>query len=222
MLYPRYYFSEEFSEYESAFERNGATETTFEKGERLKNPANYLDRCFYIKEGYCSVTVWHDSGKERLIGFWGPGSIYPLITSKNHFFLETAIEVKAVVDVTALDLSIECVRKSIEEEPGIAFAAIDHYGAYTNLLKFEAASQTYEDALTRVCNILYIRYDNFLESSVRLTQGDIASMAGLRRESVVKVLRSLRKEGIISPHGNPTVLDPERLLMLCSDMLQAG
>lgn len=222
MLYPRYYFSDEFKEFEGTFRKHGAETLSFRKGDHLKGPAQYLDRCFYVVSGYCSVYVGHSSGNSRLIGFWGPGSIYPLMTTENRFFLETAIDVKAVVDMEVLALSMDCMRGSIEEDPKIAFAAIDHYGAYTNLLKFEAAAQTYEDALMRVSNILYIRYDNFLESSVRLTQGDIASMAGLRRESVVKVLRHLRSEGIVSERGNPTVEDPDRLLALCSDMLQAG
>lgn len=222
MLYPKYYFSDEFADFEAVFKKHGAKPLSFKKGDRLKGPAQYLDSCYYVRNGYCSVTIWHDSGNERLVGFWGPGSIYPLITSENHYFLETALDVKAIVDMEVLSLDVACVKASIEDDPRIAFAAIDHYGAYTNLLKFEAAAQSYEDALMRVCNILYIRYDSFLEDSVRLTQQDIASMAGLRRESVVKVLRHLRNEGIVSTHGGLAIQDPDRLLSLCSDMLQAG
>ena len=222
MLYPRYFFSEEFLPFEKDFERHGAKRMAFRRNELLKRPTTYMDRSFYIVDGYCSVAVGHNSGNERLVGFWGRGSIYPLIINENHFFLETAITVKAVSDMTVLAMDVPCLRSALEENPEIALASIDHYGAYTNLLKFEAAAQSYEDALMRVCNILYIRYDNYLEGSIRLTQGDIASMAGLRRESVVKVLRHLREEGIIGTGPNLLVRDPDRLLALCSDMLQPG
>lgn len=55
----------------------------------------------------------------------------------------------------------------------------------------------FEPLTNRVCNILTLYYQHFHDLEVPITQADPASLAGAKRESVVKVLRKLRSGGLI-------------------------
>lgn len=220
-LLPRGYFIEEFSAFEPLLKRHANGVVRFERGDMIKGPSVYLSQNFFLLKGICRVSVEHDTGFARTIGFWGRRSIYPLIVTESHFFLENMIQQVALTEVEALAISTEGMRKAMTENRDLAFAAIDHYARYTNMLKFSLSSQPYEDAVTRISNILYILYVNNNRNDLHPSQNELASMAGLRREAAVKALRILREEGVIQNQGRIIqVKDVEALLAHCSTLLR--
>lgn len=58
---------------------------------------------------------------------------------------------------------------------------------------------------------------------VPITQADLASLAGAKRESVVKVLRELREGGLIETHsGKIRILDMDALLAYMEGPARGG
>lgn len=198
MLQTRYFFFDEFKRFLPIFRQYRHEIVSFKKGELLKKPSDLFKYNFYITEGLCKVSVLHASGDEKIIAYWGKGSIYPIICSEQSFILENSIVVTAMTDVETMRYDTETTKAMMREHPEISYEMIDHYCKFTNLLFFCTATQTYEDVKTRICNMLFIYYCNFNENCFALTQGELASMIGAKRESVVKIIRELRDNGIIS------------------------
>lgn len=219
-IQPRFYFGNEFSEFRSVFADYPHKVVYANPGTHLKPVGEYMDGNFYLAEGVCQVTVHHDSGANRLIGFWGADSIYPIIASDQHFNLERTIAQCAITETRAWKFSFETTRRIMKEHPEVSYAMIDHYGRYTNALKFLATAQTYESLRTRICNAFYIR-DIYGSVGPAMTQSELASIIGARRESVVKVLAQLKSDGIVESDGRKIwVTDREALERECSALLK--
>lgn len=220
VLQTRYYFSHEFTRFLEIFKKYPHQKRKFKKNMYLSKANEVFDCNDYIVSGLVKVAVIHDSGEEKVIGYFGSGSIYPIICNEQKFLLEHSIVVKAINDVSTLRFLPQTIKEIMKDNPEISYEMIDHYCKFTNLLFFCATTQTYEDVQTRVCNILYIYYLNTGNKKVNLTQSEIGSIIGSTRVSVVKILKNLRSRGIIeTTRYFVEILDLKQLTEFCSMML---
>lgn len=221
MLQPRFFFTDEFTDVRKDFEGHPHFEYSVSRGDFIKAPADYMRYCYYIINGICRVSVMHDSGHEKVIGYWGKNSIYPIIVNEQRFYLENMIVSRAMTPMTLMRFTPDDMKQIMAKNPQVSYDMVDHYGRYTNLLKFEATTQTYENVPERVCNILYLNFVHTGERKFDLTQKELASIVGTRREIVVRVLRDLRNDGIVRTEDRTIeILDVGRLITKCSKLLQ--
>lgn len=221
MLQTRYYFTDEFTAFDSLLKAYRYRTVSFEKGALLKSPAEKFIYNYYVQKGFCKVSVVHDSGAEKVIGFWGPGSVYPIICAEQNFILEHSIVVTAISEMTTLAFGADETKKIMADHPQVAYEMIDHYCKFTNLLFFLTTAQTFDDIKTRVCTMLFVYYQNSGTDLLSLTQSELASIIGARRESVVKVLKELRAQKIIETTKNQIhILSLEKLMHFGSLLLQ--
>lgn len=158
-----------------------------------------------------------------MVGCWGNGSMYPIITTKQDFFLEYSIVLQAMTEVTVLRYTTDVIRQIMKEVPEISYEMIDHYCKFMNLFLYCITTQSFEPLTSRVCNILALYYQHFHDLLVPITQADLASLAGAKRESVVKVLRELREGGLIETHsGKIRILDMDALLAYMEGPARGG
>ena len=202
MLQTRYFFQGEFTPYLDIFKTYAHRFVAFPKNDYLLAPANVMHHNYFITKGFCKVSVLHDSGEEKIIGYWGTNSIYPIITSEQQFLLEDSIIVTAMTDMETMEFTPETTRLIMKEHPEVSYEMIDHYCKFTNLLFFCTTTQTFEDLKMRICNMLYIYYVNEGSTRFRLTQSELASLVGAKRESIVKILKELRTQEIITVKNN--------------------
>ena len=149
--------------------------------------------------------------------------MYPIITTKQDFFLEYSIVLQAMTEVTVLRYTTDVIRQIMKEVPEISYEMIDHYCKFTNLFLYCITTQSFEPLTSRVCNILALYYQHFHDLLVPITQADLASLAGAKRESVVKVLRELREGGLIETHsGKIRILDMDALLAYMEGPARGG
>ncbi len=220
MLQTRYFFREEFQKFFPIFEKFPHEIVHFQKGEQIKAPTDLFRYNFFIVNGFCKVSVIHDSGEEKVIGYWGNGSIYPIICNEQKFILENSIVVTAMSEMKALRFNTDTTKKIMTQHPEISFEMIDHYCKFTNLLFFCATTQTYEDIKTRVCSMLFIYNYNSGNERFALTQSELASIIGSKRESVVKILKELRNMEIITTsRSHIQILSIEKLEAYASPLL---
>lgn len=59
--------------------------------------------------------------------------MYPIITTKQDFFLEYSIVLQAMTEVTVLRYTTDVIRQIMKEVPEISYEMIDHYCKFTNL-----------------------------------------------------------------------------------------
>ena len=221
MLQTRYYFTNEFNRFIPILEQYPHETVFFRKKDYLKPPGDIFRYNYLIIDGFCKVSVIHASGEEKIIGYWGPGSIYPIICTEQAFLLETSIVVTAMTPMTAWRYNTAVTKTYIYDHPDISYEMIDHYGKFTNLLFFCTAAQTYEDLKIRLCSMLLICRQNLKSSEIPLSQAELASMIGAKRESVVKILKELRENEIIATtHSRIHILSIKKLEKLSSLLLQ--
>lgn len=220
MLETRFLFMDEFADFLSVMKTYPHEQIIFPKGSFLKKTDEAFTTNYYIEDGLIKVSVLHDTGNERTIGFWGKGSIFPIITSMQKFTLEYSILMRAVSEVSAIAFSLDSTRAFMRDYPEISYAMIDHYAKYTNLFLYNATTTAFESLKMRVCNILMIHYLNFNMKTIAISQSDIASLIGASRQSVVKVLKELREENIVDTgNGQITILDTDLLSSFCTSLL---
>ncbi len=83
----------------------------------------------------------------------------------------------------------------------------------------DVAGERVEQRLFHVIHTLYRRYGPGLQ----ITRHELAEMVGATRETVIRSLSSLKKKKIIaSARGRMTILDADRLKVLCEDASEEG
>lgn len=222
MLVTRYFFVGEFKRFEPELESCRHEEKSFAPGEYICRPAERLDKVFYLMSGFAQLSVLHESGGERVFGFWGPGSIYPLIANEQEFALEYSIIFKAMEGVDALVIDLPDFKNLLVVDPELGIAAIDHYGRFANTLLFDSVTDSYETIEMRLASFLYsyLLYMPNKECLVKLPQDTIASVIGTSRVSVARVLGEFRKLGLVKTvRGGVRVLDRPALKEFVSDLV---
>ncbi len=221
MLQTRYFFMDEFSPFIKQMQKYANQTVTFSKGEYLKK-ANESFRCNYlILDGLCRLSVLHDSGSERIVGYWGNGSMYPIITKEQKFTLEYSIMVKAVTKTTALRFDVEATKAVMKDHPEVSWEMIDHYCKFCNLFLYNVTTEAYEPLKTRVCSMILIYYLNFKQPILPVSQNELSSLVGAKRTSVVKILRELKEQNFIDMvDGHINIISPSGLLSCASSFLE--
>lgn len=210
MLLTRYFFVGEFRYLLPVFMRYPHSTVTFCKDDYLSKPGDSFSKVYYITDGLARLSVLHDSGEDKIFGFWGHDSMYPIICKEQKFSLEYSILIKALTEVKAIAFSVETFKQILAENPEITYEVVDHYCRYSNLLLFHATTQSYENIATRICNLLYLYlyYVPNHKNCVDLSQQDIASLIGTSRVCVSRELALLKQDGLIrTSRGKVYVLD---------------
>ena len=218
MLLPRYYFADEFTDFDAEIEDCAGERVSFEAGEYLCPPGQALYNCYYITEGIARFSVLTDNAKDRTVAFWGVGSIFPIIATVQDFTLEPFLMLSAVTRVTALALTPDDIGHLCAIDSAFSVAVIDHYGRYTNLMLVRDVLLSDNTSMEKVCNFLYLFWENNPSRSMDLplSQDDIASITGLTRVQVTHVCADLREEGTISTARRKiTILDVGKLKQHC-------
>lgn len=99
MLYPRYYYREDFNRFESFLLSKKPAIQTFHPEDFLNGYAIGYDTIYYILCGVGKMSVLHESGEHSILSYHGPGTMYPLIRFGDHFELENNLFFQALTDM---------------------------------------------------------------------------------------------------------------------------
>ncbi len=215
---PRLFLTKDFLPYKDRLERLPHVERTFKRGERLWKLGDYIDRVYYIETGVVQANVVHENGHEKLIWFVGNGSVYPGC-HETQFRIEKSIEAVAFFDTQALEFPRAQFREAVLHDPELASAELEFYAKMINIGLYDTAHQEYNDAFTRVCNLLYLLSIGDLATPGHIinSQKGLSDMLGIERANVARHLSRLAKEGIIKTHrGWVEIVDSDALLSYCS------
>lgn len=216
----RYYYIGEFSKYIDILKAYPHKEKIFQRGEYLCAPSSALKSIYFVEKGLTKLSVTHDSGEDKIFGFWGEGSIFPIICTEQKFNLEYSILMKAVTSVKTIVFTPEVFKKILHEHDAVTYEVVDHYCRFCNMLLFNTTAQSYESVLTRICNVIYtyLYYVKPENGCVQLSQEDIASIIGASRVTVARELSELRNQEIIKTSREKIfVLDHKKIQTYASE-----
>jgi CRP/FNR family cyclic AMP-dependent transcriptional regulator len=224
MLLPRFYFADDFHDFESQFSEYGK-KANFPNKSFMIRPNDMLDTLFFIRSGMAKLSILSESYKEHTYFFYGPGSIFPVKCTMLDFSLESNIVFSAISDVEAIALSPAQFRILLCRNPELAVAAIDYFCKYGNALMIKALSSIEYSSYDRICDFLYL-YNNCKpqkDNCVEFSQEEIASITGLSAVQVSRVLQDLRQNNIVkTKRGKIIINDPHQLNNCCTELANNG
>lgn len=219
MITPRYYFEEDFREYQHMLKEIKHTRELHRKGDIICGVDSSFSKIYYILKGSLRLSVLHGSGHEKIISFYGSGTIQPLYYPLE-FQLEKSLVYTCMNDVEVLVFSKADIGMLAKENNAFNTSLLEGMVKLVNLLICDMSSSLYDNGLIKICNFLYSYYiaGNRKCSVIELRQDELASVAGMNRINTAKYLKELRERKIIKTERNRIIiLNADMLFELCSD-----
>lgn len=171
---------------------------------------------YIIESGKVRTFTLSDWGREMSLDLYGPGEVFGELSLLDGLPRSTgAIAVETTVTYT---LTRNELLRCVQAYPRIAIGIIEMLAARLRYATNYAEHLAFLDVNGRVAARLLDLAERYgverqgLEIGVRLTQSDLGSWVGATRESVNKVLGTLRDLGLIRINGQTiTLLDPAGL-----------
>ncbi|MBB5801253.1 CRP-like cAMP-binding protein [Saccharothrix ecbatanensis] len=191
------------------------TVRTFDPGDVVYRQDERSRHVLVIRTGLLRVTTTSSSGHEKVLAVRGPGDILgerSAVDGGPH-----SATARALGQMSALLIPAERFAELCHRQPPIAWAVLSVLVSRQRDLTRQR-TQLSGTATQRVATVLFdLASQRAANSSgvAALSQGELASIAGTSRESLVRVLRSLRKQGIVrTSRHRIDILDPDRLYEL--------
>lgn len=161
---------------------------------------------YFIASGVISQYDIAKNGNKLVLNLYKPGSFIPLSSILNHipsaFFLE-ATETTSVHVAPSADV-VEFLKKN----PDVALDALTRISRGSNGLMARLARAMEGSAEDRILQELIIMQSRFANgnSTIAVTDTDLATRTGLARETVSRTLKKLDSDGLIKSSRGKVVL----------------
>ncbi len=189
---------------------------SYPKGVRVFHEGDSSDACYIVRAGDLRVTREHSDGRAIALATLGPGDFFGELAMIDGGSRSASVETLA--DAELLALPAVDVRRVIAENGDIAAKLIVAITRRLRETNERVARQSFQTVPSRVAGVLaqLIAEEAIPEDregvTVRMTQADLAQLAGTSRESVSRFLATLERAGVVAVgRGRVTVLEPRRL-----------
>jgi CRP/FNR family cyclic AMP-dependent transcriptional regulator len=191
---------------------------TFNRSMIIYHEGSPGDTLYIIESGQVRIFLLSESGQEISVNIYGPGDVFGELALLDG--LPRSAGVVAMERTVCLTLHREDFLRHLEAMPRMARSILEVLSHRLRFTTTYAESLALLDVYGRVAVRLVELADRYgrdqqdegIEIDLRLTQADLASWVGATRESVNKVLGTLRDQGLIDLQGQHiVVLNPREL-----------
>lgn len=190
-------------------------EREFARGDIILLEGDRGGALHFVRAGIVKVFKTSPEGKEQVLRLIGPGHTFndvPALDGGPNPASAAALEPTVVYATGGAEL-----RRLIAERPGVAQATVRALATALRHLVSVVEDLSFRHVTARVAKLL-VEQDRAAAAGQpvhRLTQQEMAAIAGTAREMVGRALKELEAAGAISvQHGRITVLRRDRLEML--------
>lgn len=188
----------------------------FSKGESLFKQGTIAPHIIYLKEGMAKLYLEHRDRKQPLCiekkGFLGLESMY-----NDKYYQYSAV---ALTDAEVCLIEIDTLKEAIGSSTDLAIRVITDINTRSKYIYQRFLTLTQKQGPGRVADVLLCFTDRiFLSDTFELpcTRKEIAEMASLSLESLSRILKEFKDEGIVEAESkNIHVTDIERLRFISS------
>lgn len=189
----------------------------FDAGHIIFREGDSGDTCYIVRSGHARARRAHPDGRTLTLAHFGPGDIFGELAmfddERRSATVETIDELAAVA-VLGSDM-----RRLLREHSDIAVKLVIALGRRLREANARISSQSFQSVQSRVAGVLaqlVIQAQGEgagdADVLVRVTQADIAQLAGSSRESASRFLAVLERAGVLTQgRGRVTVRDPDLL-----------
>lgn len=193
-----------------------AVPRSYPKGDIVFHEGDKSDACYVIRSGDVRITRQHSDGRVIALATLHPGEIVGELAMLDGEVRSASVQ--ALTDIELLALSATDMRGLLERNADMTTKLIVALTRRVRETNERVSSQSFQTVPSRVAGVLDRLIDDGDHThgsegvTIRMTQADLAQLAGTSRESVSRFLATLERAGVVRVgRGRVTVGDPSRL-----------
>lgn len=193
-------------------------EVRYKKGEIITKYGAFATHVIMLCEGLVKVYL-EDNDETLILKIIGPNSLIGLsaLSDEGETFRYTAA---AYQDSVAKLIDINTFKYLVRENGIFASKIINILSENANQINNRFFFMTHRQSYGRLADLLLCLAGNIFKApkfDLMLTRKELAELAGMSTENVVRVLKSFQKDGLIEIQGKSFIItNPEGLRRLCS------
>ena len=188
----------------------------FPRGVRVFHEGDDSDACYVVRSGELRVTREHSDGRAIALATLSPGDFFGELAMLDGGSRSASVE--TLSDAELLALPARDMRRVIAAHGDIAAKLIVALTRRLRETNERVARQSFQTVPSRVAGVLSqliaeeVQPEDRDGITVRMTQADLAQLAGTSRESVSRFLATLERAGVVRVgRGRVTIVEPRRL-----------
>jgi CRP/FNR family transcriptional regulator, cyclic AMP receptor protein len=189
----------------------------FATGQVIFREGDESDTCYVVRRGHCRALRENTDGRTIALAHFGPGDIFGELAMFDDERRSATIE--TLDDVQAIAIAGSDMRRLLREHADIAVKLVIGVARRLREANERLSNQSFQTVQSRVAGVL-LRLVRQAQSEgaaprdivLKVTQAEVAQLAGSSRESASRFLATLERAGVITQgRGRITVHDPEAL-----------
>jgi CRP-like cAMP-binding protein len=189
----------------------------FEAGQVVFREGDASDTCYVVSSGHARATRSHTDGRSITLATFGPGDFFGELAMFDDERRSATVE--AIDDLHTCAILGGDMRRLLREHPEIAVKLVTTLGRRLRAANERLARQSFQTVQSRVAQVVArLAADAQREGGpshevpLKVTQAEIAELAGCSRESASRFLAVLERAGVVEQgRGRLTVHDPAAL-----------
>ncbi len=185
----------------------------FKKGEFIYEKGKHSNFFYLVKRGVVKVYRTDMQGKELITELYKKDDFFGNPTQDVHSSHEDYA--KAMENAELYAISKEELHNILSKNPKITFELIEVLNKNLSDLKQQLMDMAYGSVRKKTANTILLfaeRIEKHPLKSIRISRADLAGVAGMAPESLIRTLSDFKKEGIIEIEGrNISIIDSEAL-----------
>ena len=180
------------------------TSKTYKKGHIIFEEGDTLNGVYCVKSGVCKLTKLSENGKDQVVKLVVKGGLLgkrSLVTNQ-----KTNLSAIALNDMEMCFIPKEEIMDDLRKNPDFTMDVLKTMADDLKASDDVIVNMAQKPVKQRMADILLYIHDNFGTDEagflkIVLSREDYASIVGTATESAIRILSSLKKEGIISTVG---------------------
>lgn len=191
-------------------------EANFRPGEMIVKQSSPASNAVFLRSGLAKVYMEGQGQKNLLISIAKPGKM--IVGPGIYTDSRNTFSVSSISEARICFIGIEVVKELFRNNKAFAEGVIKEMSVMCNFYLEKLLSMTQKKMPGRVAEVLlYLANDVFKsdEFTTLLTRQELADMAGMAKESIVRILKDFSDEGIIcSDCPDIKILNKDKLQMI--------
>jgi CRP-like cAMP-binding protein len=185
----------------------------FEANRVIFREGDESDTCYIVRAGHARAVREHPDGRTISLAHFGPGDFFGELAMFDSERRSATVE--TLDDVEAIAILGADMRRLLREHPDIAVKLVINLGRRLREANERLTRQSFQTVQSRVAGVLrdlvaqaHAEGAPERDVLVRITQADVAQLAGSSRESASRFLAVLERAGVVTQgRGRITVHD---------------
>ncbi len=204
---------EKLSTEENTLLEANSTTVKYKKGEIICKQGSFASHVMYMEKGLAKVFI--ESGNNTLVLKIIPNGNLLGLTSLSDEHSTFQYSARAYIDSEVKQIKINYFKQLVTQNPEFAKEVIDILSSNSVQVNGRFFCLTQKQSYGRLADILLCLADRIFkagEFSLPLSRKDLADLSGMSPETVIRILKNFKDEGLIEMKGkNIKVLDYDRL-----------